>query len=826
MISEEEKIVFLPNPKLNPDKLDYLREDTKDVYANLFEIKLLKNLQLYQYPFSVFPDVGEGDYRIRNQLFRACSKELRNIYGECCISGDSLYGMNKIEEKKIINCKLILKKVGNEKTEYFLEIQKCAKQKVIDKKNINKESLGKQFIEILIRDILHSNPKLEFYRDLFVLTEEKKIIDNIIFYPGFTTSFIETEKGNFLNVTLKNKIIQKNTMLDYLIENKYKDPKNHERIAKNLIGRSFKVSYSKKNYKIYDILFGRNPTNQTFNYEGGTVKLIDYYQNIKKMKIKDEEQPIIVVRKKGPQDSFVNLYFIPELCFLAGLEDSEIKDKDLMKQLSLHTKLDPNERIKKTNIFLDLLNEEDKKENNKSPLEKTIEYGIEVSPVKDHFKAYMMKEPTLIGEKNNDVIGINDRVFHVAKKANMISWLCFYEKKNYNTADILYKTLDKASKGFRLKINEPEWIEMPNNASPKDWTDTAEDYIGKGKDKYSFAIFLIEQNYKDKTYKNEKLYCTLKKHSLCKNGYISQVVKVSSILKKGAMSICSKILLQINAKLRGFSYRIKDNCDDNKKLMVVGIDSSYIKKKGRGIAMVATVNDSYTDFYNREEIIKENEDEKDEEEKKEKETEIKKIQFWVKSFFEDAIKVYKKLNNDIEPEGIIIYRQGVSLQQKDYLKTEIEQIEELCPKKDINFYYILVNTKTTFKFFEIEEKVINQKYKHKDNPKTIVNYNNPEPGLLIFNGVTNKNFYEFYIQPQEVTGGSATPTCFHVAYGDLDFAENIPKFTYDLCYMYSNWQGAVRVPNVIKAAEKLSKMTAKYTFEELHSNLKLGQAYL
>ena len=65
----------------------------------------------------------------------------------------------------------------------------------------------------------------------------------------------------------------------------------------------------------------------------------------------------------------------------------------------------------------------------------------------------------------------------------------FMKKKNYNAADILYKTLDKASKGFRLKINEPEWIEMPNNASPKDWTDTAEDYIGNGKDKYSFAIF-------------------------------------------------------------------------------------------------------------------------------------------------------------------------------------------------------------------------------------------------------------------------------------------------------------------------------------------------
>ena len=54
----------------------------------------------------------------------------------------------------------------------------------------------------------------------------------------------------------------------------------------------------------------------------------------------------------------------------------------------------------------------------------------------------------------------------------------------------------------------------------------------------------------------------------------------------------------------------------------------------------------------------------------------------------------------------------------------------------------------------------------------------------------------------------------------------MPKFTYDLCHLYSNWQGPVRIPNVIKAAEKLAKMTAKYTFAELNDNLKLGQSYL
>ena len=58
------------------------------------------------------------------------------------------------------------------------------------------------------------------------------------------------------------------------------------------------------------------------------------------------------------------------------------------------------------------------------------------------------------------------------------------------------------------------------------------------------------------------------------------------------MSVCSKILLQINAKLGGASYQIQKNETDKKNLMIIGIDSSYVKKKGRCIAMVATINDS------------------------------------------------------------------------------------------------------------------------------------------------------------------------------------------------------------------------------------------
>ena len=526
---DDNPICFLKKHSINPKKLDYI-ENEKDVYANLFEIKLTKDLKLYKYPYSVFPDIGEGDFRIRKYLFRSSSKSLKKIYGECFISGDALYSRKKIEDNKTVNCKLNLKGID---TEYFIQLQKYTNERTIKTEDIKTDPLTKQYIELLIKEILHTNPKLEFYKGFFVLKKDDKINtgngSSISFYPGYATSFMETDKGNYLNVTIKNKILQNNSILDYLRQNNYTDKGKQEDLANKLKNRSFRVDYSKKNYKIYDILFNRNPTNQTFNYEGGTVKLIDYYENIKKLKIRDPKQPIIVVKTKGPQEEERKIYFIPEHCYLSGLEDNDVKNNQLMKNIAQFTKLDPNDKVKKINQFLELLVDDTKNKDNESAKEKSEEYGIQVLKVTEYFKTYYMKEP-ILKAGHNQKINVGERVFPVAKKIDMINWICLYKKKNYNDADNLYNTLKKASKGFGITIKEPEWIEMPNNAFSKDWTSTAEDYIGKGKDDYSFAVFLIDQN--DQAEKNEKLYSQLKKHSLCKSGYVSQVIKVQSLRKK------------------------------------------------------------------------------------------------------------------------------------------------------------------------------------------------------------------------------------------------------------------------------------------------------
>lgn len=796
------KFNFLPRPTLRP--LPYVN-NTKDIYVNLFKISLTQPLKVYQYPYKVDPEIAVENQDIRDKLFKYSLGKLRAIYEECFVSGDKLFALKKITELKTVQAAIY--KNGT-KTDYTITFQPCSNETEIQPSNVATDQIGKQCVELMLRDILHSNPDLDFYKNLMVLKSCKRDITtdkvSVSFYPGFTTSFMQTMSGSFLNVTLKNKILSTQTILEYIKELRG-NRKTNDVIRNLLCERSFKTKYSNKNYIIDDVTFDKTPSNTTFNRDGHSINLINYYKEAHNIQIADKNQPLLIVKRNGPQEQVNTLYFIPELCYLCGLDDAAVKNGNFMKQLANYTKLKPYDRVSKTEEFIKLTEdtrrkaiEHEKKKVGELPSakEKKDKYGFKLEPIKENFKASFMAETNFIGGGDKSIT-LNKKVFPISKGIVMDNWLCLYDKRNYNDADNLFRSLQQASGGYHITIKEPEWVEMTSTYA-QDWTDTVDEYFRENK--YQFVLFLLDRN--------DAIYAPLKKHSLTQKGYNSQVVKTFS-LRKNALSVCSKILLQINAKLGGTSYRIKfGNEVTNQKLMVVGVDSSHIQGKRTGVAMVASINGELTNFYNKESIIRE--------ENKER------LQFCVSEFIEEAVQEYFRENKSL-PGGIIIYRQGVSLQQKKYLEDEAKAIDDFLSGnkvgsylngKPIKYYYILVNTKTTYKFFEIA-----QNRGRKD-------YYNPGPGLLVHDGVTNPNFFEFYIQPQEVTGGSATPTCYHVAFGTLANPEFLPKFTFDLCHIYANWQGPVRVPSVLKAAEKLSKMTAKITKAELHQNLARGQSYL
>ena len=775
------KINFLKKPELKLEKMDYLIAK-KELYVNLFEFSTIKELKLYKYPIIIRPEIDVNANKLLQSVLKNISKDVYEKYGVYTISGETLYSMKKIENKNTFVTTIYTKG----KFEYTVEVQNYSKVRTINDEDFKKDSLTKQLIEIIIKDILKSNPNLDFDKGLFVLKGDKKKIEServsINYYPGFITKFIETEKGDFINVSLKNKIESTDNILEYLDKRLYKDKNNQDKLNKDLIGRLF--YFGKGKHKIDEILFDRNPLNQTIYIDGKIISIKDYYFQKFKMVIKNMNQPLILTKKKGPQNKILNTYYIPELCNFSGLDEFQQKDNLFMKELSSITKFTPEQRIKQTDRFLELLQDNTKKEEGQlSSKEKSELFGIVVKRPKESFYGYLMEEPKILAGKKK-IINVKDR-FPLLKKENMTNWLCFYEKANYDDADNLYRNLLKASKAYEIYISEPAWVEMNNYAKANDWIKSADYYMSQN-DEYDFVIYLLG--------KNTKIYTELKKHSLCRNGYVSQIIKVSSLRGRGILSICSKILLQINAKLGGISYKtIIDKNLKDMDIMVIGADSSHFGKR-TAIAMVSTIDESFADFYNKDEILKEND---------------VQYRFCVSSFIEEAIPVYEKKNKKT-PKNIIIYRQGISDNIIDLLKEEIFQIEQLCNKKGILFYYILVNTRTTFKFFE----------------KSGNKYFNPGAGLLVIDGVTHQDKFEFFIQPQQVTGGSATPTRFYVAYGNMNCPEILPKFTFDLCHIYSNWQGTIRIPNVIKAAEKLSKMIVKITQEEMNKRLAEGQSYL
>ena len=73
--------------------------------------------------------------------------------------------------------------------------------------------------------------------------------------------------------------------------------------------------------------------------------------------------------------------------------------------------------------------------------------------------------------------------------------------------------------------------------------------------------------------------------------------------------------------------------------MIVGIDSSHIQGMRTGIAMVASFNDSFTDFFNKEDIIKENTDLKTEIEQLKKNSESKELKIELEEISKENINL-------------------------------------------------------------------------------------------------------------------------------------------------------------------------------------------
>ncbi len=136
------------------------------------------------------------------------------------------------------------------------------------------------------------------------------------------------------------------------------------------------------------------------------------------------------------------------------------------------------------------------------------------------------------------------------------SWVLVYCNKDFDAANMLYEGLTKVAAQFGIKIDEPQYIECPNDAKADDYllpiqADVDMTYI-------EFAVVL---------YSKRPLKAPVKKH-LDKMGLKSQFVQTSTVLKEKNLPMMATIIKQINAKMGLDLYRV--SLPAFKKTMIIG----------------------------------------------------------------------------------------------------------------------------------------------------------------------------------------------------------------------------------------------------------------
>lgn len=796
-------LTFLPKQKINYTACKYISNKNLKIWVNNYQVKFSKEMKFLEFAVEITPSIGEDNKFLKEKLLKQISfHDLAhdNLY---LITGDAIF-IKTIPNKdyqEIYDYEILLR-MNQMKYKVSLRNTKKSFDLISDYK-LNLRPVHKMLFELLINQVVRNNPNIEVFRRMFIKSNEKKPIETnrnkLDFFPGFTTSINLSNEGIFLTVTTKNRFLSTKNCLELI-----KECKTPEEIVEKFVNRSVKTTYSKKNFIVNNVCLDKTPSNTIILYSGKEVNLVTYYKTAHSLDIKDKNQPLLEIQQRDGKC----IHLIPELCLLAGIDDNVVKDRDFMKKLADYTKFEPQQRVKITQDFFPLLLEKACKTTKDSqgkvikfpsPYETLQKIGLSLENKERFISGCTMKEPIFVS--NNKILKydgldrtpVNKNCLNSTKKKLLV----LYHYQNADDSFAFQDLLGKAGKAYGLATPEIEWAEIGSN-NYKDWTQTV-DY--KNPDNFVMVVFMLNGRI-------EYLYDKLKVHSLSCNGkgYLSQVVKAENISGKRGMSVASKLLTQMNNKLGGSSYALAVEQSDYKgtDLMLVGVDSSHISGKRTGVALVATTSKDYSQVFSHEDIIEE----------KNK----TQLVYSVGRFINNAFLEYFKVNKAL-PKGVVIFRQGVSAEQKEYLKEEVANIENYCKgimkdsnnsNKSIPYYYVIVNKKTNFKFFESSQN----------------KYNNPDTGLVIFDGATDGTKFDFFIQPQKVTQGTATPTYYHVAFGDLKIAELLPKLAYDLCSIYPNWPGPVRVPHVLKNAEKLAKMVSKSIKSELHEKLKNTPCYL
>lgn len=786
--------------------------------TNFFRINPTPSNFVYVYSVKFEPSIPDDNTPLRKRIVRGLRELLEPTFKKFIFTGTVMYTTYDVGNLSIVQ------ETALADVKYTVTFAKVYVISLDDIRHPHKDMAKAQtasvFFNILIKSLLQSLNMVPVGRTgRYLIPDEATPLDrySLQIWPGYKTSVKNCEGGLLLEIDYTSRILSQKSALQVIDEIRKSGSRNYREDAREYFKERSVIAWygNKRNYIVNDIDFNLNPNTHSFITPEGTMNITTYMKKKYGIPIKHLDQPLLVnfKRIKGAPETVEKVYLVPELCGLTGLPDAIRSDFQAMKQIAVHTKLSPDQRTEKMGRLLKLFNSMDisrerregeslKRPPKDQPAEILKRWGfeIEANPIQVPGRKL---PPVEIVLGNSSVLKMPDNGQFFFKQSvvnplNLDSWILIHDNRGRSIAETFVDTLYKASQTFGIGVEYPEYEEVHN---PR-----AEGFIA--------GI----QNATRKVTNPQVVLCILSRNSVNEYGkikrwaatqsppYLTQMVKFDTLSRaKNMMAICSKIILQINAKRNGELWRVRFPKELPKKTMMVGIDVS--REKGHTyLGFSSSYNPTFTKYYTQ--LMK-----------LEEKTEISGTVGVL--LCNAAMRFYEETGKRFFPELIVIYRDGVGDSQKhEVFSSEVESIfralDTKLEKYKPKLIFAVINKKVHTRFFKKDTGGSGSGGRGRarrgfaDEPKR--NLANPDSGTVIHSDIVDKDNYEFLIMPQYVNEGTGTPVRVHVIYDTSGLSLlNFEDITNALCYGYDNWQGAIRVPAPCKYAYTHAKLASRYT---------------
>uniref|UniRef100_T1IRX2 Uncharacterized protein n=1 Tax=Strigamia maritima TaxID=126957 RepID=T1IRX2_STRMM len=597
--------------------------------------------------------------------------------------------------------------------------------------------------------------------------------------PGFTTAIRQHETKVLMNVELKYKFMSQQTVLQLLNHQLKEDPHNFKHNSeKVLLGAIVMTTYNyNKTYRIDEIMWNTTPKDKFDQKRGNQITYIDYMKQHYNLSVGNPEQSLLMSKPKAKdlkRGDVTIKYLIPEFCVVTGA------DFNAMRELANHTRVPPDDRVAKLTHFMKRINTDPR------VIEDMKNWCFKFSDnlVTINGRNLGCENIIMTADPNSKGFGYNIkhdwsreiREPRLLEPVGLQHWVLIRTGRDQGIANDFVSTFESVCRPMGMVFPKPT-IGICQDDRTGTFSRVLKSTVTPST---QLVVVIVPNNKKDR-------YDAIKKFCVVDMGIPSQVIVTRSLSKKQTiMSVVTKIAIQVNCKLGGQVWRVKnpfDNC------MVVGIDSYHdsAQKNRSFCAIVCSMNQFLTKYYSQGSF----------------QTAKQEMSDAFVAQITAALKNYKNLNKKL-PSPIFFYRDGVGDGQLPQVREwEINQINRAIealgdPTYQPKMSFIVVNKRINTRFFQSGTE----------------GWENPLSGTVIDTVVTRPERYDFFLVSQSVRQGTVGPTQYNVIYDSSNLIpDRMQRFTYKLTHLYYNWQGTIRVPAPCQYAHKLAFLVG----QSLHS---------